>query len=454
MSTVQQFQMTLSQAAQAIAATYRGDDVQLDGVSTDTRSLIGGELFIALRGPNFDGHEFVAQAKAKGVAAVMVDHVVDTDIPQLIVSDTRLAMGQLARAWREKFSIPVLAVTGSNGKTTVKEMLAGILAGLGVVHATRGNLNNDIGVPLTLFKLGQQHSSAVIEMGANHPGEIAYLVAIVKPDVAIITNAAAAHLEGFGSLEGVARAKGEIYAGLSNDGTAIVNADDKFAALWRDIIQSRRKIEFGLDTNADVSAEFNSTDKGNEIHFKTSQAEFDCKLALLGRHNVLNALAATAATLAVNVSPDLIKQGLEKMQAVAGRLQLKPGVHGSRVIDDTYNANPASVKAAISVLQGFAGTHLLALGDMGELGSGEEELHRQVGEAARQQGVDRLYTVGELARHAAVEFGEHAYTFDAHDAMVAALDKELDKHATLLVKGSRRMHMERVVEALTIEKGV
>ncbi len=454
MNKVTQFNMPLSEASQALSANYIGDDVLLNGVSTDTRSLSGGELFIALRGPNFDGHQFSAQAIDKGVAAMMVDHEIDLAIPQLIVDDTRLAMGQLARVWREKFTIPVLAVTGSNGKTTVKEMLASILSGLGEVHATKGNLNNDIGVPLTLFKLGEQHMSAVIEMGANHAGEIACLVGIAKPDVAMITNAASAHLEGFGSLEGVARAKGEIYAGLSTDGIAIVNADDRFVSLWRELINSQKKIEFGLNAVCDVCAEFKPGVYNNETLIKTSEGEIKVSLPLLGRHNVMNALAATAAALAVNVPLDIIKQGLENMQPVPGRLQLKPGLHESRIIDDTYNANPASVKAAIDVLQGFSGDHFLVLGDMSELGSGEEALHRQVGQDAREQGVNRLYTLGELAKHAASEFGEHAYSFKAHDSLVAALIKDLHKDTTLLVKGSRRMHMERVVEALTIEKEV
>lgn len=454
MSMAKQFNMQLSEVSQALSARYVGDDVLLDGVSTDTRTLTGGELYIALRGPNYDGHEFVSQAMAKGAKAVMVDHDMELTIPHLIVSDTRLAMGQLARVWRQKFTIPVLAVTGSNGKTTVKEMLASILSGLGEVHATRGNLNNDIGVPLTLFKLGEQHKSAVIEMGANHAGEIAYLVSITQPDVAIITHAGAAHLEGFGSLQGVAKAKGEIYAGLSNEGIAIVNADDTFAHLWREIIQARQKIEFGLDSDCDVSAEFKPTVNGNETIIKTNHQEIKINLPLLGRHNVMNALGATAAALAVDVPPDIIKQGLENMPLVPGRLQVKAGLHDSRIIDDTYNANPASVKAAINVLQGFDGDHFLALGDMGELGSGEEDLHRQVGQEARRQGVDRLYTIGQLAKHAATEFGEDAYSFDAHESMVAALTKDLHKEATLLVKGSRRMHMERVVEALVIEKGV
>jgi len=454
MSMARQFSMLLSEASQALAARFMGDDVLLDGVSTDTRSLSGGELYIALRGPNFDGHDFVSQAIAKGAKAVMVDHDMQLTMPQLIVSDTRLAMGQLACIWRQKFSIPVLAVTGSNGKTTVKEMLASIMSGIGEVHATRGNLNNDIGVPLTLFKLGEQHRSAVIEMGANHPGEIAYLVGIAKPDIAIITNAAEAHLEGFGSLEGVARAKGEIYAGLSHEGIAIMNADDQFAELWREIIKPRQKIEFGLEHASDISAEFTPTGSGNAMRIKTATEEIQFNLPLLGKHNVLNALAATAAALAANVTSDVIKLGLQKMQAVPGRLQAKVGIHASRIIDDTYNANPASVNAAITVLQDFPGDHYLALGDMGELGSGEEELHRQVGRLARQQGVDRLYAIGELAKHAANEFGEHAYAYDAHDSMVAALNKDLHKDATLLVKGSRRMHMERVVEALTVEKGV
>lgn len=446
--------MSLSEAAQALSCSHSGDDVVMRGVSTDTRTLEGGELYIALRGPNFDGHDFVSQATAKGAMAIMVDHDMQLSVPQLIVSDTRIAMGQLARYWREKFEIPVIAVTGSNGKTTVKEMLASILSGLGEVHATKGNLNNDFGVPLTLFKIGEQHKGAVIEMGANHAGEIAYLVEIARPDVAIITNAAAAHLEGFGSLQGVAKAKGEIYAGLSEDGIAIVNADDQFVSLWRDMIKPRQKIEFGLEHDCDVSARFKPTVTGNEMVIKAPGGDIKCTLPLLGRHNVMNALAATAASLAIGLPTDVIQAGLEKMQPVPGRLQAKPGLHDSRIIDDTYNANPASVKAAIKVLIDFSGEHFLALGDMGELGENEEELHRQVGLEAKQQGVNRLYTIGELAKHAANEFGEHAFSFEAQDSMVAALNNDLHKEATLLVKGSRRMHMERVVEALTIEKGV
>ncbi|MDH5444886.1 MAG: UDP-N-acetylmuramoyl-tripeptide--D-alanyl-D-alanine ligase [Gammaproteobacteria bacterium] len=447
------FQMPISEAASALASQYVGDDVNLTGVSTDTRTLTGGELYIALKGPNFDGHDFVSQAIAKGAMAVMVDHDMELSIPQLIVADTRLAMGQLARYWREQFSIPVIGVTGSNGKTTVKEMLASILSGLGEVHATKGNLNNDIGVPLTLFQLGEHHTSAVIEMGANHAGEIEYLVGIAKPDIAIITNAGAAHLEGFGSLEGVAKAKGEIYAGLSKEGIAIVNGDDKYLSLWREIISPRKKIEFGIEHDSDVSASFESGASGNTVTVKAMGEEFLFTLSLLGKHNIMNSLAAIAATKAINVPTSVIVAGLEKMQPVAGRLRSRVGVNGSRIIDDTYNANPTSLKAGIAVLNDFVGEHFLALGDMGELGSDEEELHQQVGQTARQLGVDRLYTIGNLAGKAASAFGENAYSFEEHKSMIAALNKDLHKDVTLLVKGSRRMHMERVVEALTIEKG-
>jgi len=454
MSEIRQFQMTLAEIAQACDGRHVGNNIVLNGVSTDTRSLQAGEFYIALRGPNFDGHDFIPQAIEQGAAAVMVEHVLDADIPAVIVADTHLALGRLAQAWRSRFDIPIVAVTGSNGKTTVKEMLATIFSELGQVHATKGNLNNDIGVPLTLFRLGQQHHAAVIEMGANHKGEIAYLVDIAQPDVAIVTNAGDAHLEGFGSLQGVAEAKGEIFQGLSGEGIAIINADDPFAELWRDYAAPRRVLTFALEHAADVSATYQSSELGNVLLIKTAQGEVEVSLALLGRHNVMNALAATAAALACQVSLSQIKSGLEKLHAVPGRLQLKQGVHGSRLIDDTYNANPSSVKAALEVLSGFAGEHYLALGDMGELGSNEEVLHRQVGEQARQQGVRHLYTMGKLAQCAAEVFGERAYSFDAQGAMIAALHNDLHKDVTLLVKGSRTSHMERVVEALTTEKGV
>ncbi|MDH5409056.1 MAG: UDP-N-acetylmuramoyl-tripeptide--D-alanyl-D-alanine ligase [Gammaproteobacteria bacterium] len=454
MSSKLKITMQLAEAAKAIAGKLIGDDLEFVGVSTDTRTIQTGELFVALRGPNFDGHEYAQQAIASGAVAVMADHEMPLSVPVVVVDDTRIGLGKLANTWRNEFSIPVIGVTGSNGKTTVKEMLASIFSMLGEVHATKGNLNNDIGVPLTLFELGQQHKTAVIEMGANHQNEIAYLTEVAQPDVTVITCAAAAHLEGFGSLEGVAHAKGEIYQGLSDKGIAVINADDTFAPLWREFVGARQKIEFGLDGQRDVTATYKPTAAGNQLSVTTPKGEIEINLPLYGRHNVMNALAATSVATVLNVSLENIKSGLEKMQSVPGRLQIKLGINKSRLIDDTYNANPSSVTAALDVLGDFDGQHFMALGDMGELGSDEQELHRKVGEQARAKGVNKLYTIGKLAEHAAKEFGDFGYSFDAHASMIEAISKDLNKDSTLLVKGSRRSHMERVVEALTIEERV
>lgn len=441
------FQMRLHEAAEALGARWAGEDVMLEGVSTDTRSLQAGQLFVALHGPNFDGHNYLVEAKAKGAAACMVEKPV-ANCPALIVGDTRIALGKLAKAWRRNFAMPLVAVTGSNGKTTVKEMLASIFAQQGNVLATRGNLNNDIGVPLTLLSLDSSHSSAVIEMGANHAGEIAYLTALTKPNVAVITNAASAHLEGFGTLEGVASAKGEIFQGLKDDGTAIINADDEFASLWRELAKDKKVLSFGLQNPADITARWQAGDRGSQIHVTTPQGKVKLHLALLGEHNVMNALAAIAAAQAAGFSLKTIKAGLEAMQSVAGRLQLKVGIHGSRIIDDTYNANPASLAAAIEVLAGFKGKHILVLGDMGELGDEAKALHAEAGRFARAHGVDALYTVGPMAAAAADAFGEGAQQCDSHEAASKALQQELAEDVTVLVKGSRLSQMERVVQIL------
>ena len=441
------FLMRLHEAAEALGARWAGKDVMLQGVSTDTRTLQPGQLFVALRGPHFDGHDYLGEAKAKGAAACMVERPV-ANCPALIVSDTRRALGKLARAWRRRFAIPLLAVTGSNGKTTVKEMLASILAQQGDTLATRGNLNNDIGLPLTLFGLDARHTSAVVEMGANHAGEIAYLTDLAEPTVAIITNAASAHLEGFGSLEGVARAKGEIFQGLGVNGTAIINADDRFAPLWRQLAKNNNQLNFGLQQSADVSARWQAGDRGSEMQVTTPGGEFQCELALLGEHNVMNALAAITAAQAVGLPLKIIKQGLECMQPVPGRLQLKPGINGSRIIDDTYNANPESLTAAIQVLAGFAGKRILVLGDMGELGEDALTLHAEAGRIAKANGIDALYTVGAMAKAAAQAFEQGAQHFDDQASAIAALQPELTPNVTVLLKGSRLSHMERVVNAL------
>lgn len=438
-------QFKFSEAALVMQGILSGEDGEFVGASTDTRRLEQGQLFVALQGPSFDGHDFVTQAKAKGAAAVVVAHEVDLDLPQIIVADTRLALGRLAGAWRTHFDIPVIAVTGSNGKTTVKEMIAAIFAQSGAVHATRANLNNEIGVPLTLLGISKEHVAAVIEEGASHAGDIAYLTQFVKPTVAVVTNAAGAHLQGFGRLEVVARTKGEIYEFLAPGGIAIINADDPHAGMWRQLAADHVVISFGLENAADVQGQWAA---GQPLQMQTPAGSLIADLPLEGRHNAMNALAAAAAALAAGVDLSAIKAGLESMQAVAGRLQWKPGVKHSCILDDTYNANPASLDAALDVLAACQGERYLALGDMAELGEQATACHERAGRQARACGIQQLYAVGEHTRHTVAAFGEHAYHFPAQEQLISRLQKDLHENVTLLVKGSRSAHMENVVEAV------
>lgn len=441
--------MRLSEAAPSIDGVLGGADVEFVGCGTDTRSLRPGELFVALPGPRFDGHRFVADALGRGASAAMLAHASEVSLPTLLVSDTRVALGRLARRWRDRFELPVIAVTGSNGKTTVKEMLVSILATGGQVLGTRGNLNNDIGVPLTLFGLAEKHEYAVIEMGANHAGEIALLCQIAGPTIALVTQCAPAHLEGFGSVEGVARAKGEIFAGLGEEGVAVINADDEFADLWTAVAGTRRRVRFGLEARAEVTATLlGAVTDGSRFQLHTPAGSLALWLRLPGRHNVMNALAAAACTHALGLPLDRIGTGLESMRPVRGRLEACSGPRGVRVFDDTYNANPGSLQAALEVLASCAGERWLLLGDMRELGAHAEELHRHAGKMARALGVDRLYATGELSRHAVAAFGGGAKHFDSITALVASLTDDLHKDVTVLVKGSRSMQMERVVRSL------
>lgn len=448
--------MSLSDAAQALQAELAGNDVQFDGVGTDSRSIQAGQLFVALRGPNFDGHAYVAKALESGAACAMVEKSLDVAAPQLVVGDTLKALGRLASHWRKQLGLPVVAVTGSNGKTTVKEMLAAVLSCTGNTYATRGNLNNDIGVPLTLLSLEPQHKMAVVEMGANHPGEIAYLTHLALPDVALLNNAAAAHLEGFGSLEGVANAKGEIFQGLQGNGVAVINADDPFAGLWHGLASPNTVITFGLENKADVTCQWQWTQEGMGIDVQTPKGEFSCQLNVIGRHNVMNALAATAASIAIDTPLDAIKTGLQAMRPVAGRLQMRKGINGSIIIDDTYNANPNSLKAALEVLAHYEGKRFVALGDMGELGEGAARLHKEAAEQCRDYKLHRFCAIGENSRYAVQSFGVGGEHFQSHEAMVEYLTAELDNKSILLIKGSRSMRMERIVDGLSLpnNKGV
>jgi len=440
------FHMQVAAVAELLDATYYGDDVVIHGVSTDSRKIQPGQMFVALKGPNFDGHDFVQQVIDAGAVTCLVEHRIE-GVNCIVVSDTHKALGQLAGSWRKQLQIPLVGVTGSNGKTTVKEMLASILSQLGDTLATRGNLNNDIGLPLTLLELDEQHDYAVIEMGANHPGEIAYLTDIARPDVALITNAGMAHLEGFGSLQGVAQAKGEIYQGLGEQGIAIINHDDQFADYWKQLNKGRKIISFGMTPGSSVTATSSVSIEFQQLHISSPSGECEVKLKLLGRHNVMNALAASSAALAIGASLAAIKAGLESLAPVSGRLELKAGIKGSRIIDDTYNANPTSLNAALDVLADFPGLHYLALADMGELGGQSDKLHATAGRQAKDKNVHRLYTLGSMASYAAKEFGEPSYCFSDQLEMIEQIKNDLERDVTLLVKGSRRMQMEKVVAA-------
>jgi UDP-N-acetylmuramoyl-tripeptide--D-alanyl-D-alanine ligase len=444
--------MRLSEAAAMLGVVFNGADAEVLRVSTDSRSIQPGDLFIALRGEKFDGGAFAAKALQQGAAGVVLDATQAPDIAAAIrVDDTRLALGRLAAAWRKRFTIPVVAITGSNGKTTVKEMLAAILrvetdVDEAVLH-TEGNLNNDIGLPLMLLRLRKTHQYAVLEMGMNHSGEIDYLTRLARPDVAVINNALTAHIGFLGSVEAIARAKGEIFNGLSDAGIAIFNADDPHAGLWREANARRSVIDFGIHQPASVHGRYQSRDFGSALAITLPNACLDIALQVPGEHNAMNALAATAAAFALDVSLRSIAVGLSGFSGVKGRLQRKPALHGSTFIDDTYNANPDSVKAALAVLAQQAGKKVLVLGDMGELGSDAAAMHAEIGLAARAAGVDRLLALGELTRETVGAFGAGAMHFERIQELLAELENELTPDATVLVKGSRFMQMERVVQS-------
>jgi UDP-N-acetylmuramoyl-tripeptide--D-alanyl-D-alanine ligase len=441
--------MSLALLADALKAPLAGRDAVFTGVSTDTRTLKRGDLFVAIQGARFDGHNFLAEAIAAGAAGALLGRTVNTPLPYVQVADTKRALGEFASFWRRQFGIPLVAVTGSNGKTTVKEMIASILWRRGRGCVTPGNLNNDIGVPLSLLRMRETDRFAVIEMGMNHRGEIEQLSRLTRPTIALITNASEAHLEGVGTVEDVARAKGEIFSGLPRDGVAVINADDPFCDLWKGLAAPRKCLTFGIEHEADVGAEYSLDSCGSLIHLKTTQGKIDMRLPLLGRHNVMNALAATGASLAAGASLPDVQGALEKLKTVAGRLEVKEGVSGARVVDDTYNANPASLAAGLQVLKDFSGERVLVLGDMAELGAAAEDIHRRVGELARSIGIQRLYAVGELARLAVKSFGKGGRHFDRHEALVEALHDCMHAEMTLLVKGSRIMQMERIVAGIT-----
>jgi len=447
--------MMVSQVAQALGATLHGDDVLMTGVSKDTRDIQPGDLYVALKGERFDGHQFIAEANQSGAVAALVSNVVSLDVPQVQVADTRIALGQLAAHWRQKFTGKVVGITGSNGKTSVKEMVSKILSdhvGASAVLATKGNLNNEIGLPMTLLGLTDRHQFAVIEMGANHVGEIDYLTNIAKPDVALVNNAGLAHLEGFGSIENIAKAKAEIYNGLPDDGIAVVNKDDRFTPFWLDYCAQKKTITFSMrDEKADIYAKHVA---GNHYQIVTKNAQADLMLSIPGEHNVMNALAATAITSSLGLSLAAITASLSTFENIQGRLTVKRSDAGFQVIDDSYNANPFSVAAAIDVLAAERGdgNAVLVLGDMAELGKEAAKLHGEMGDKARSAGIDALYATGQLSGNAVDAFGDNGFYFKNKNELIKALNKDLTANDVVLVKGSRSAAMEEVVERILTRK--
>jgi UDP-N-acetylmuramoyl-tripeptide--D-alanyl-D-alanine ligase len=443
---------TLQQFAAAGHGRLHGENRDFNEIAIDSRRLAPGDLFAALRGEHADGHNFVAAAAAAGAAGAIVSHAIQLPLPQIVVSNVEMALADAGRAARAQFKGPLIGVAGSNGKTTVKEMIAAILSQRGPCLATRGNLNNHLGVPMTLLRLDDSHLSAVIEMGANRRGDVEQLVQIARPGIGLITNAGAEHLEGFGSLEGAARAEGEMVAGLPASGTAVINADDTYASLWRAGTAAQVR-SFGLRAEADFYAaglkfEVQAQDFATRFRLHSPLGEVDLTLALAGRHTVRNALAAAAAATSAGATLGDVAAGLGSMRAVKGRLQLRRTRTGAWLIDDSYNANPSSARAGLEVLSELPGRRWLVLGDMAELGEFADSSHRELGELARALGVERLYAFGALAGLAADSFGEGAERYRDAVELTRALDAAMTPDVRLLIKGSRVNRLERVVDAL------
>ena len=437
-------------AINVTGAQMRGDNVELAGVSQDSRSIRPGELYVAIHGPRFDGHDFVADAEEAGAAAVMVEREVETSLPQLVVPDTLKALGECASAWRCEFQLPVLGITGSTGKTTVKQMLAAIFGGIGNTLYTLGNYNNEIGVPLTLLRLRPEHDFAIVEMGANHVGDIAYLVSLVRPGIGLVTNAGAAHLEGFGSLEGVVQGKGEIYQGVVDGGVCIVNGDQPWADEWVEMAGMRRVVKFGIAGAFDFHLAGVVDEQDGVQHFtmQTPSGPIEIRLSLPGRHNVANALAAAAAAWARGATLEQVRAGLERVEMVGGRMSVKQLPDGVTLVDDSYNANPLSMRAAIDWLAGTGRVGIFVMGEMGELGHDSESMHAEIGEYAAERGIRHLFGFGGQSAEACKAFGEDGRAFTDLDRLVDELDAMLVPGMVVLVKGSRSARMERVIAAL------
>ena len=447
--------LSLSAIASAVDGQVHGDDVAVCGLVHDSRRVESGMLFVALPGEHVDGHAFVSAAAAQGAAAALVARLQDVALPQVVVADPLVALGRVAAAWRDRVDPTVVGITGSNGKTTVKEMVRAILETSGPTLATQGNYNNEIGLPLTLARLDPDDQFAVLEMGCGQPGDIRYLAGLARPEVGVVTNAGPAHLERLGSIEGVARTKGELFESLPASGCAVINADDRFADFWRGRVGASRQLSFGLDQPADISARLRA-ERGNDwgtIEVRTPAGGFVTELHLPGRHNLMNALAATAVGVALELDLDAIAAGLANARSLPGRLQPRRHREGWTLIDDTYNANPASLYAGLQVVSAMDGESWLVLGDMAELGPDSDKLHAEMGQSAGDLGIKRLYSIGRASRASSLAFGDQGRHFESHQALVETLGRELHPGVNCLVKGSRSMTMERVVRALIGETG-
>jgi len=449
----QSMKLQLSDIANAVQGRLLGNDLTISGVGIDTRTLSCGDLYVAIKGQHFDGHDFIANAVQAGAAALLVSQSISSPLPQILVNDTRLALAELAGYWRKQLPVKIAGVTGSNGKTSVKEMIAAIFATQGNTLFTQGNLNNDIGVPLTLLRLNEEHQFAVIEMGANHAGEIAYTSQYAQAAVSIVNNIGPAHIEGFGNILGVANAKAEIIESLSSNGIAVINRDDDFYELLVKKAGQRKSVSFGFSSSADIRAE-NIQSRLDQQGFvtrfdlKTPDDSVSIELKLAGNHNVKNALAAAAVALQFGIDLAAIKRGLESMPPVTGRMQALLGRKGNIIIDDSYNANPVSLQAALDAVSQCQQPIWLALGAFGELGSDSATIHAEMGAMIKNIPVSRLFATGELARHTVNAFGDNGQFFDKQDQLINTLDQAITGKEIILVKGSRAQKMENVVAAL------
>ena len=439
--------MRLSKIAEILRTQLIGNDGEFTAINTDSRTLKVGELFIALRGENFNGHDFVHEAQKRGAAGVLVDHPLLVNLPQIVAHDTVRALGELGKWKRNNINFPIIAVTGSSGKTTTRAMISSILSGVGPVLSSTKSFNNEIGVPLTLWQLSAKYKFGVLEIGANHFGEITHLVRMVRPQVAVITNAGPAHLEGFSSVDGVACAKGEILRGLVPDGIAVLNADDKYFSYWQHLAEPHRIVTFGLQNQAEVMMTDLHLNEEHQASFTllSPQGAIAINLPLLGAHNAWNALSAAAVAGALGIGNEAIKAGLEKVAAGDQRLQVYPGFAGAKIIDDSYNAIPTAVLAALEILARTQHKKIFVFGGMSEVGEEVVLWHEKIGQSARALNIDALYVYGAHAPIVARAFGANAYTFTDHNELVAALKPQLDERTTVLIKGSRVSRMEKVV---------